>query len=232
MVIQSVSVVISTYNEGSRVVKVLEVLQKCKKIYEVIVVDDGSNARSRKYLDKAKLDFPKFIFLTHEKNQGKTAGLLTGFNASHGDHIFFLDADLVGLLPEHIDGMIQAYLDHDYTMVISNRKNALLFNIFSNMQIAFTGDRILSREFLSKHIDIFQNSGYLIESALNKIIFHNYSCAVYSFKKVSQTIKLLKTGFIPGSIQYLQMLNSQVKLLGWPEYFWQIRHIQKMKTIK
>ncbi len=112
-----ISIIIPFYNEE----ETLEILYKksidaLKKYeYEVIFVDDGSTDNSKLKVQSLKSHnennekFParrdpalreksknpeEIVLITHRKRLGKGKALLSGFNASKGDIIVFIDADL------------------------------------------------------------------------------------------------------------------------------------------
>lgn len=89
-----VSIVIPVYNEKDTVEKLLSkvdsvVIPGWEK--EIVAVEDCSTDGTRDILKKYQ-DRYKIIF--HEKNQGKGAGLRTGFKAATGDYVLVQDADL------------------------------------------------------------------------------------------------------------------------------------------
>jgi len=62
--------------------------------YEIILVDDGSLDNATTQIIEPLLTDKRILLLKHKKNLGKGAAIATGVNASHGDYIFFTDADL------------------------------------------------------------------------------------------------------------------------------------------
>ena len=89
------SIVIPVYNEKDLVI---DVLKKVRKLtipntdIEIIVVDDYSTDGTREILKKQGPKYADTI-LYHEANQGKGAGLRTGFAESTGDVVIVQDAD-------------------------------------------------------------------------------------------------------------------------------------------
>ncbi len=92
------SVVIPAYNEARGIGKVLDVLFKSKKDglkgmkdsrVKIIVVDDGSTDKTPEIAGRYK----DVKVISHSRNFGYGRALWTGFKASKGDYIAFLDAD-------------------------------------------------------------------------------------------------------------------------------------------
>jgi len=97
---QPISAIIPAYNEEKNIGRVLKLLQDCKFIDEIIIIDDGSTDKTldviKAYTDK------RFKVITHPQNQGKGAAMATGISVAKNNLLLFLDSDLVGLKQEHI----------------------------------------------------------------------------------------------------------------------------------
>jgi dolichyl-phosphate beta-glucosyltransferase len=90
------SVIIPVYNEEkiikSSLAKIIDFLERKKWIYEIIVVDDGSQDNTLSLLQN--LTNPKIKIIKHQKNQGKGASVKDGVLAARYSYILFTDADL------------------------------------------------------------------------------------------------------------------------------------------
>jgi dolichol-phosphate mannosyltransferase len=91
-----VSVIVPVYNEEETVAQVLESLSRVSLDLEVVVVDDASTDRTWEILQELqqKEPFNTYRFMRHDKNQGKGAGLRTGFGLVSGDLVTVQDADM------------------------------------------------------------------------------------------------------------------------------------------
>src|SRR6266513_2098432 len=91
-----VSVIVPVFNEEETVAQVLESLSKVPLDLEVVVVDDASTDRTWEILQelRQKEPFTTYRFIRHDKNQGKGAGLRTGFGLVSGDLVTVQDADM------------------------------------------------------------------------------------------------------------------------------------------
>lgn len=99
-----ISVIIPIYNQSSKLSACLDsILKQTYKNIEVIVVDDASKDNSRGMAEIYKANFSKarisYKIFKHESNRGAPAARNTGFRNSHGEFLFFCDADAV-LKPE------------------------------------------------------------------------------------------------------------------------------------
>ncbi len=91
-----ISVVVPVYNEEETVAQVLEALARVPLDLEVIVVDDASTDRTWEILQalRQKEPFNAYRYIRHARNQGKGAGLRTGFGLVSGELVTIQDADM------------------------------------------------------------------------------------------------------------------------------------------
>lgn len=116
----SISVIIPVYNEAAyienTIAEVHDVLKAHSfKLYDVIVVDDGSDDETVEILKNSELDFHLIV---HEQNRGYGAALKSGIRKSTNEIICITDAD--GTYP--IKDIPRLY-EHikDYDMVVGAR---------------------------------------------------------------------------------------------------------------
>jgi glycosyltransferase involved in cell wall biosynthesis len=93
----TVSAVFPCYNDattiGTLVDDVHTALEPLTGALEVIVVDDGSADRSGEVLDALQSDRPWLHVVTHDRNRGYGAALISGFAAARHEWIFYTDGD-------------------------------------------------------------------------------------------------------------------------------------------
>jgi glycosyltransferase involved in cell wall biosynthesis len=91
-----ISVIVPVYNEEKTVEQVLTLLSQVPLTMEVVVVDDASTDNTWQILQglRQKEPFSAYRFIRHEHNQGKGAGLRTGFAQVTGDLVTVQDADM------------------------------------------------------------------------------------------------------------------------------------------
>lgn len=91
-----VSVIVPVFNEEETVAQVLESLSRVDLDLEVVVVDDASTDRTWEILQelRQKEPFNAYRYVRHNLNQGKGAGLRTGFSLVSGDLVTVQDADM------------------------------------------------------------------------------------------------------------------------------------------
>jgi glycosyltransferase involved in cell wall biosynthesis len=100
-----VSIIINNYNYGKFLSEAIDsALNQTYSYHEVIVVDDGSTDNSREIIEGYK---DKIVPVLKE-NGGQASAFNTGFAASKGDIICFLDSD-DSFLPEKIEKIIKIF---------------------------------------------------------------------------------------------------------------------------
>ncbi|HLG66176.1 MAG TPA: glycosyltransferase [Ktedonosporobacter sp.] len=93
----SLSVVMPAHNEevaiAATVSAAVEALANWTQDYEVIVVNDGSKDGTRAIVEEIATVNPRVRLINHDVNQGYGAALVSGFEASEKDLVFFMDSD-------------------------------------------------------------------------------------------------------------------------------------------
>lgn len=131
-----ISVVIPVYNEEQILPKLFErligVLERTKRSYECILVDDGSTDRSPEILRENQQGNPCISVIRFNRNYGQHAAVFAGFEACRGEKVITLDADLQNP-PEEIPKLLEK-LDQGYEVVgtvRAGRQDPVLRRIFS-----------------------------------------------------------------------------------------------------
>jgi glycosyltransferase involved in cell wall biosynthesis len=89
----NLSVIIPVYNEVNNIREIVKRVQAQKLANEIIIVDDGSTDGTRPILSELDGNDTVRVIL-HERNKGKGAAVVTGFDAARGDVLLIQDADL------------------------------------------------------------------------------------------------------------------------------------------
>lgn len=93
----SLSLVLPAHNEQDNieivVERALEVLPSFTGEFEIIVVNDGSKDNTAAIIDRLAAQDSRVKPVHHIKNRGYGGALTSGFQASTGDYVMFMDAD-------------------------------------------------------------------------------------------------------------------------------------------
>lgn len=93
----SLSLVLPAHNEEANIEAVVnhaaDVLPEFTDDFEIIVVNDGSKDGTKAILDRLGAADPRIKPVHHAVNRGYGGALISGFNATIGDYVMFMDAD-------------------------------------------------------------------------------------------------------------------------------------------
>ena len=94
----AISVVVPARNEEATIAAVVErsfaAFAELGRSGEVLVVNDGSTDRTSAVLSELQARYPALRVFTHRRSRGMTAGLQRMFNASRGDIVILIPADM------------------------------------------------------------------------------------------------------------------------------------------
>jgi glycosyltransferase involved in cell wall biosynthesis len=115
-----ISVVVPLFNEEESLPELMawidRVMQENKFTYEVVMVDDGSTDRSWEVIQELKIKFQAVRGIRFLRNYGKSAGLQKGFQATNGNVVITMDADLQDS-PDEIPGLYKMITEEGYDLV-------------------------------------------------------------------------------------------------------------------
>ena len=121
------SVVIPIHNEEPSILPLYDrltaVLERLRRPYEIIFVDDASTDRSFDLLSNLVETDHRLKVIRLRRNFGQTAALAAGFDESQGNIVISLDGDLQHA-PEDIPALLEK-IDEGYDIASGWRKNRL-----------------------------------------------------------------------------------------------------------
>jgi len=112
------SVIIPCYNEQGTIASLIALVQSSPWVQEIIVVDDGSQDKSREILEA--ISDPQVRVIMHSVNQGKGAALRTGISHATADFVIVQDADLE-YDPSEYPLVLEPLLDDRAAVVFGSR---------------------------------------------------------------------------------------------------------------
>jgi undecaprenyl-phosphate 4-deoxy-4-formamido-L-arabinose transferase len=140
------AVVIPVYNEEANLSilmqRLMPVMQKLEKSFEIIFIDDGSRDNSLQILKSfTKNEQVKVVELT--RNYGQHAAIMAGFSITQACIVITLDADLQNP-PEEITNLVKVMEEGNYDVVGTIRKGRKdsFFRIFPSKIINMVARKI------------------------------------------------------------------------------------------
>ncbi len=160
-----VAAIIPAFNEAERIAAVLDPLLSSPVVDEVVVVDDGSTDGTAAVAERYAVRLVRL-----PENRGKAAAMAAGVEASQGDVLLFLDADLTGLTPSHVERLVRAYAEGDADVVIGVFRNGRIGTDLSQRIAAFlSGQRVMSRAHWARARGAIEDTEFGIETALARL---------------------------------------------------------------
>lgn len=115
-----ISVVIPLYNESESLPElhawIKRVMDAHDFTYEVLFIDDGSTDTSWEVIRNLSLTNPEVRGISFERNYGKSPALQTGFQATRGNVVITMDADLQDS-PDEIPELYRMITEDGYDLV-------------------------------------------------------------------------------------------------------------------
>lgn len=167
---------------GSLVTTLDDALKKNCRDYEIIIVDDGSDSRSKDILKALKAKFSKLKIITHPKNLGYGGAIKSGIKASSYDWIFYTDGDaqydpgevrnLLAAVNTRVD-IVNGYKikrADPWYRILMGRTYHHIVKIFFAIPIRDTDcDFRLMRRAIFKRVKLESNSGLICVEMIKKI---------------------------------------------------------------
>ena len=197
------AVVIPVFNEAERVLPVVEAAKRSPYIYEIVVVNDGSTDNTGQILETIE----NISVFTHSENKGKGEALDTGMNhvrsAGFGKAVF-LDGDLRGLRPDHIDKLLLPLQKDKALMAIGylGLRKMVVQKALLNKWGALSGQRALDTNVWDL-LSLKDKHGFNVEAALNARLRKNnvhHDIARVALDGVGHVGKRQKEGTWPRAI--------------------------------
>lgn len=120
-----ISIVIPLYNEEESLSELTRWIRRVMEdnhfTYEIILVDDGSNDTSWEVICNLSQENRLIRGIKFRRNYGKSAALYCGFEASQGDVVITMDADLQDS-PEEIPELVRMIREDNLDMVSGWKK--------------------------------------------------------------------------------------------------------------
>jgi hypothetical protein len=205
--------VIPAFNEAERIGNVLRAVQAAPLPLDIIVINDGSEDGT----SAVARSFPGVRVLDLARNAGKGGAMQHGAGATEAEILLFLDADLIGLRPEHVADLILPVARGETEMTVGVFRGGRLATDLSHFLVSYiSGQRALRRGlFLS--IPGLSQSRSGVETAITKFVrSRGLRVRNVAMCGVTHPMKEEKMGFWRGARARLRMYGEILLLLARP----------------
>lgn len=185
MKLKSLSVFFPCYNEERAIHKLItdayHILPKVAEIFEVIIINDGSDDKTHMIASKLQKRFDNLSIVNHEENMGYGAALQSGFSRAKHEWVFFTDGDgqfnlsdilsflpyakthnvIIGYRKNRADNIIRRFNAISYKLLL-----VLLFNL--NVKDVDCAFKLINKNVINQ-FSLSSNGAFLSAELLIKI---------------------------------------------------------------
>lgn len=193
--------IIPAYNEEENIGAVISVLATCRQLDEVIVVSDGSTDKTVQVAGAYGVHVIEL-----KENVGKGGAMRAGSISTDAEVLLFIDADLIGLTPHHVDQMLQPVLSgHALMSVGLFEEGRLATDLAQKMAPFLSGQRAMHRSIIDEIPDL-EHTRYGVEMAFSRYAEkQNLPVEKVWLRNMAQVMKEEKLGFTKGFAARLKM---------------------------
>lgn len=214
MIHHTICAIIPAYNEEKNIARVIQVLQQSPLLSEIIVVNDGSHDGTASVAASHGV-----LVITLEKNQGKAHAMAAGAQSTSADILFFVDADLIGLTPDHVATVITPVTNGDAGMTVGLRdRGPWMWWLLEHALPVIGGERAILRTHFLTIAAYRAAKRFGIETVMNAYCARNHIPVILvRMQGVTLVRKEQKVGLIKGLFQRIamfgQILRTEIVLL-------------------
>ena len=184
---KKISLVVPCYNEEEVIELFYKEIQKVKKgfdnvLFEIIFVNDGSSDNTLKLMrELSKNDDVRYI--SFSRNFGKEAAMYAGLEASTGDYVAIMDADLQdppALLKEMYEILESGEYDSVATRRVSRKGEPLIRSFFARKYYKLI-NKISKTEIVDGARDFRLMTRKMVNSVLSLKEYNRFSKGIFSW---------------------------------------------------
>ena len=187
---EKISVVVSCYNEEKALPLFYEEMERVRKQdfdgvadFEYIFVNDGSKDKTLDIIRELRARDNKVRYVSFSRNFGKEAAMLAGLEASKGDYVTLMDADLQdppSLLRQMYDSIVNEGYDSVGTRRVTRKGEPPIRSFFARMFY-----KIINKMSDIEMVDGARDYRLMKRQVVNAIIslkeYNRYSKGLFSF---------------------------------------------------
>lgn len=199
-----VAAIIPAYNEERTLGPVIDAVKRVPAVAEVVVVSDGSRDRTAAVARERGAHCVEL-----PQNVGKGGAIKAGIDQTQSDILLFLDADLIGLEPYHVEKIIGPVLSGDADVAIGFfGQGRMVTDLAQLLTPNLSGQRALRRYILAGMTG-FASLGFGVEAALTRYIRENHIKVIrVPLDRVTHVMKEEKFGLRRGLAARMRMYRD------------------------
>jgi len=201
--------IIAAYNEEKTIGPIIDVLKAIPFLNQIVVVSDGSTDHT---VDVAKSKGVEVLELLY--NVGKGGALYQGLMSTTSNVVLLLDADLIGLTPQHVIDLIRPVMDNEADVTIGIFEDGRFATDFAQKIAPFLSGQRAIRVDILRNIPDMEISRYGVEVAINRYIRKNeVKVKLVKLPGLTQVMKEEKLGLVKGLRERMRMYWDIIKNL-------------------
>jgi glycosyltransferase involved in cell wall biosynthesis len=155
--------ILPAHNEAPRIAPIIQSVWASGAVARTLVVDDGSTDGTA---DIARVQGAGVLRLP--QNVGKGQAMRRGLRVTWEPIVLFLDADLTGLTPGHIERLVRPIASGECVMTVGLRDYGLVWNQMQQALPRISGERAVLRHVLERVPAQFWD-GFRVEVGINAV---------------------------------------------------------------
>jgi glycosyltransferase involved in cell wall biosynthesis len=205
-----VTAIIPAYNEETRLPRVLEAVRAASLVDDILVVSDGSVDGTY----EVARHFDGVRALQLPQNLGKGGAMHVGACHTDAPLLVFLDADLIGLTPEHVDSLVEPVYRDDADMTLGVFRGGRRATDLAQKLFPFvSGQRAIRRE-LFLEVPNVQFARFGVETQITRwAVRQRWRVQYVPLIGVTHPMKEEKLGRLRGTVARLRMYADIARIL-------------------
>ena len=185
---KKISVIVSCYNEEEVLPLFYKEINKISKNmkevdFEFVFVNDGSRDKTLEIIKRFRDKDKRVRYVSFSRNFGKEAAMFAGLEASCGDYVTLMDADLQdppAILPEMYDFIIKEGYDCVATRRVTRKGEPPIRSFFARMFYKII-NKLSKIEMVDGARDYRLMTRQMVDSILSLREYNRYSKGLFSF---------------------------------------------------